>query len=320
MPTFDRKVIRITALESPNVREGERLRREYPSMPLSEVFARSTLFDGLLTYQHYLSHRRNWDAMRQAAGLDAVFYEGPGIKLFPSEWLDNAARLAERIQWNRVNRNCLGVDAAEGGDNTSWAVVNQQGCPFMRSKKTKDTSDIPGETLAVMREWNVRPEDVCFDRGGGGKQHADQLRRRGYPVRTVAFGERLMLEPKRGIRTFGERKEVVEDRYVYKNRRAEMYYELAANKEFAIAAEILWRKRTDGGPSLGDQLARFPRLIDDDGRYWLPSKGIMTDEMEKQGVKTLTQLIGCSPDEADGLVIGHWTLRNPQRRMQAGAA
>lgn len=320
MVTYDRRVIRITALESPNVREGERLRREHPEMPLDEVFERSTVFDGLLTYRHYLSHRRNWDPMRQAAGLDAVFYEGPEIKLFPVAWLDNAARLAEGVQWSRVARNCLGVDAAEGGDNTSWAVVNQQGCPFMRSRKTADTADIPGETLAIMREWNVRPEDVCFDRGGGGKQHADQLRRRGYPVRTVAFGERLMLEPKRGIRTFGERAEVVEDRYVYKNRRAEMYYELAANKEFAIVAEILWRKRVDGGPSLGDQLAKFPRLLDDDGRYWLPSKGIMTDEMEKQGVKTLTQLIGCSPDEADSLAIAHWVLRNPQRKMQAGAA
>lgn len=319
---YFRRVIRIRAQDSPNVKEAERLLRENPGIPLDELNERSTIIKGVLTWANYCHHRKVWGEQKQAAGLDAVFYEGAEVRLFPDAWLDRAERLAmERVRLQQHgSRNCLGMDAAEGGDNSAWAVVNQRGLVELRSRKTADTSDIPGETLAMMREFNVAPEDVGFDRGGGGKQHADALRRKGYNVRTVAFGEPMTLDPKRGMRTFGERVDIKEEKYEYRSRRAEMYHELAANSEFAMPAALLNRKRINNGPSLRDQLNKFPRLLDDDGRYWLPSKGVQTDEMKKRNIKTLTQIIGCSPDESDALVVADWIRRNPQRKSQAGAA
>lgn len=318
---YHRRVIRISADDSPNVKEARRLLAAEPGISHEELSRRSLVIPGILTWDEYQQRRATWDPMRQSIGLDARFWRGAEVRLFPDSWFENAEKLARGIVWKRSGaRWCLGVDAAEGGDNTAWVVAGEQGCPFMRSKKTPDTENIPGETIALMREWNVDPEGCGFDRGGGGYQHARTLRSRGYPVRTVAFGERAVLEPKRSMTTFPERVESREEGYVYRNRRAEIFHELANDKGFAIPHEILHRKRADGGPGLRDQLAKFPLLIDDNGRYWLPSKGVVTDEMRNRGVKTLTEIIGCSPDEADALGVAHWVLKNPQRRARAGAA
>lgn len=312
---YHRKVIRVRAQDSPNVRRALR------QIALGLEPDGASEIPGILSWKKYLAREKTWDKMRKCIGLEARFWEGGDVLLFPVEWLDRCEQLADQRPFAKSTRNCLGVDAAEGGDNTSWTIANDWGCPFMRSKKTRDTSDIPGETIAIMREWNVRPEDCCFDRGGGGKQHADQLRRRGYHVRTIAFGSPATMERKRGMVTFGERIESDEDKYVYKNRRAEMYFEFSLMaQDFAIPGDILNRPRSDGGPSLRDQLRKFPRLIDDNGRYWLPSKGVVTDDMAKQEIKTLVQIIGCSPDESDSLVLAYHALKHPPRRSQAGAA
>lgn len=314
MARFLRKVIQIKATDSPNVQLA--LSQQAAGLPITGV----VVIPGLLTWDEYQERLKTWNEMERVIGLDAEFYEGQEVRLFTNEWLDNAEKLARGIQWKRGGRWCLGVDAAEGGDNTAWAVAGEQGCPFLRSKKTPDTENIPGETIAVMREWGVEPDCCGFDRGGGGYQHARTMRSRGYTVRTVAFGEPAVLEPKRSMTTFPERVESREEGYVYRNRRAEIFHELANDRNFAIPGEILNRKRSDGGPSLRDQLAKFPKLIDDNGRYWLPSKGVVTEEMRKRNIKTLTEIVGCSPDEADALGVAHWVLRNPQRRARAGAA
>ena len=178
-------------------------------------------------------------------------------------------------------------DPAEGGDNTAWAVINaRQGLVYLHARRTSDTTDIPNETLALMREWRVDDQDCGFDRGGGGKIHADILRSRGHNVKTIAFGESVKNDPHRGMRQFGEKLDIKEDRYAYRNLRAQMYYELALDTEFAMPSKFLDRNRINGTHSLRWQLSKIPRLLDDEGCYWLPSKGNQTEEMKQKDRKS----------------------------------
>ena len=318
---YFRKVIRIAAQDVPNVRDAERLLRGDPGMSIEELERLATTVPGVLTWSDYRERRATWGPMEQTICLDALFYRGAQVMLFPDEWLDRASTLRAGAEWRGMGaRNCLGVDPAEGGDNTAWAVVNKAGLVELVSKKTSDTADVPGETLAIMREFRVSDGDCGFDRGGGGKIHADILRRRGHNVRTVAFGDPAFSDPERGMKTFGERVDVKEDRYVFRNLRAQMYFELSLDSNFAMPARLLDRKRITGSHSLRYQLSKMPRLLDEDGCYWLPSKGNQTEEMKRRNIKTLTQILGCSPDEADAVVIAHHLLQHPHRRMQAGAA
>ena len=103
-----------------------------------------------------------------------------------------------------------------------------------------------------MLKHAIPPERFAFDRGGGGKEHADRLRAQGYKVQTIAFGETLMGDLKRGLKSLGEKKEEREERYAYRNRRAEMFGELSllldpslSEKGFAIPAEYADLRKPD---------------------------------------------------------------------------
>src|SRR6185369_2255459 len=210
------KVIKIKAEDSPNVR-----------LALAEIRAGlkpsfRKVLPGILTYGDYLIRRREWDTVTQCIKLDAEFYEGAEVLLYPPAWLDRAERMARSLKGRTRVAKALGIDPAQGGDSTAFAVIDEYGLIFLLSMKTPDTSVVPTKTLELMRRFNLQAEQVCFDRGGG-KEHADRLRRGGYNVRTVAFGESIMMDPKRGMRQMEERVENREDRYAYFNRRAEMY-------------------------------------------------------------------------------------------------
>jgi hypothetical protein len=77
--------------------------------------------------------------------------------------------------------------------------------------------------LDFIHDYKVEPPNVCLDRGGGGKQLGDRLVAAGYKVRTVDFGA-IKNEPKRGIRLFHQKKEVVEVKGAVKNRRSALYW------------------------------------------------------------------------------------------------
>jgi hypothetical protein len=124
-----------------------------------------------------------------------------------------------------------------------------------------------------------------FDRGGGGKQHADRMRAMGYPVRTVAFGEAVTPDIRRGLRRIDERVEAQEERYVYLNRRAEMYGTLRELIDpardvpvFALPAEYTVLRR---------QLSPIPLMFDAEGRLKLPPKNRTSAE---SNITTLTEL------------------------------
>ena len=306
--SYYRKVIRIQATDSPNVRR-ELLRQQ--GVPESEWPPETP---GVLTWAEYQQRRATWDKIRQCIGLDADFYEGAELLLFPPEWLNRAEQLAELLRGKPRKAKAIGCDPGEGGANSAWCVVDEFGILEMLSLKTPDTTVVPSTTAMLMRKWDVPAERVILDRGGGGKQHADTLEAQGLKVRSVGFGASPTLEIKRGIHSIEARRDVQEERYVYVNLRAQMFHEASllldparTDGSFAISAEYT---------ALRHQLSVMPKLTDAEGRYWLPPK---SKRDEKDTRKTLVEMIGHSPDEADAYVLAIHGMLHKSKRAQARA-
>lgn len=320
MITHARRVIHLPAEDSPNVERGLRMRE----MGL-EPDGRDVI-PGLLSWAEYCHRLATWDADRIAVGIKAQFWRGEQVMLFPQEWVDYAVRYALSLDIRRVKRKATAgaCDSGEGRANTSWCAVDEFGIVKMRSEKTPDTSVIPGRTVAFCREFGIPFERFAFDRGGGGKQHADVMRANGYPVRTIAFGEAAgKLQPKRGIRTFAEKVEATEETGAYSSRRAEMHgdlrermrlvrnektHKLEPLKGFAIPAEYV---------ELIRQMRLMPKHEDAHGRLRLPPK---SKAHAKAGEQSVEEIIGHSPDELDALVMAHYMSTARSFKHTAGAA
>jgi hypothetical protein len=144
----------------------------------------------------------------------------------------------------------------------------------------------------------------------------------GYECASIGFGEGVV-DPQAWKRTADyipkkEVREATEERYIYKNRRAEMYGTLrlaldptVLQNGFGLPKELIRVKRLDGGPSLRDQLEILPLLYDPEGRLYLPPK-----QKKNADDKTVTikDMLGdYSPDEADALVLACYgmTFKSP---------
>lgn len=299
-----RKVIRVRAEDSPNVRLG--LAQRAKGLDTTNEI----IVPGVLTYQEYCVRRATWDPIRQCIGLDGEFHEGAGTLMFPPVWLNMAEQVATKLDPKRDGRT-IGVDCAEGGDKTAWAICDNAGLIKLESMQTPDTSIIPGKTIALMQEFKVKPDNVYFDRGGGGYEHVCTLKSMGYNVRAVSFAESAIDEPTQFYRTFGEKEVERHERHTYKNRRAQMYHLLRLRIEpkqqgaekvckFALPAEYSELRR---------QLAPIPLYYDEEGKiYMLPKRRKPTDTTSAKGIKSLEELLGCSPDEADALVLAVYAL------------
>ena len=315
---YFRKIIKITAEDSPNIR----LARKQEMMGLTPT--NEIIIPGVKSWKEYQQNLKLWDRVLVSVGLQAEFYEGAEELLFPPEWLNRAALVASKRS-NRGQATAVGVDPAEGGDRTTMCAINAKGIVELVSKKTPDTSVITAELLAFIRKHGVSADRVAIDRGGGGKQHADRLRSMGYQVRTVAFGEAIQKPLKRGIKKYmpyKDRLEIMEDRYVYVNRRAEMFGELSLILDpslnpfgFAIPAEY---------EELRKELAPIPRTYDDEGRLKLLPKHKGEDAQNailgKSSRESLVGLVGHSPDNADSLALALHALLHNAPKSTAGVA
>lgn len=310
---YIRRIIRIKAEDSPNVRLAL-AQQASGKTPTGEI-----IVPGVKSWEEYCDNRRRWDPSKQCVSLDADWYEGAEVMLFPAEWLNAAEGRAEELDLiysrrmrepgkTRRRARAIGVDPAEGGDMTSMAAVDEHGLIELVSRRTPNTADVPREILAFARRHGVidRMEDVVLDRGGGGKQHADRLREEGYEVRTVSFGGSVDDDPRYGGVSSDERLETKEERYAFFNRRAQLYGELSAlldptseRPPFALPREFSEVRR---------QLSPIPKTFDEEGRLRLLSKHKKDGKDKRQ---CLSDLIGCSPDEADALVLAVHGMLHP---------
>lgn len=323
---YFRKVIRIVAEDSPNVAFAL-WQKSQGLEPDGRI-----IVPGVLTWQQYCKRITMWDDIQKAVSLWATFYEGPELKLFPQQWLQRAIQQSLALHGKVRRAKAIGIDTALGGDNTAMVAVDEFGVIEIRSMKTKDTSVIPRNAIEFMRQWQCAPENVCFDAGGGGANEANRLRSMGYSVRTIAFGETIAMQPIRHKRPFSEKVEHKEEKYVYANRRAQMYGEasqlldpsgigahlLPGLKSFALPPQYCNRELTVGQTSLIFQLSKINKDYDEEGRLKLIPKQKPANAPEGAKKKYLVDLIGHSPDEADAFVLAVHGLLHKKRVPVAG--
>lgn len=302
---YERKVIRIRAEDSPNVKLA--LAQIANGIEPTHEF----VLDGVLPYDDYLKRRRTWDPIKQCVGLDAEFWKGSELLLFPSAALIKSGLRADELQRLAMRRyaKAIGCDPGQGGAETVWYVVDSLGVLDELALLTPDTSVIRGHTLALMRKWNVPAHMVMFDLGGGGHQIADEMRSAGHRVRTVGFGQSVQPPIRRGQRQVEQRIRYREDSYAYVSRRVEMYHRLsmAVDKGFAIPNCLIELRR---------QLGLIPWKYDGDGRMRLPPKG---GDGKNHTEKTLVEIVGCSPDRAEALIVALYCRDFKSLRPKAGA-
>jgi hypothetical protein len=331
--SYFRRVIRIRAEESPSVRLGLDLKAAGVN-PEHPAYSQE-ITPGVVTYREYLSRLATWDPVLICVGIHGEFYKGAENLLYPPEWLNLAERRADeldRVIGGRRQAEAIGCDPGEGVANTAFAIGDKYGLIDLRSFKTTDTSVVTDLSIELMREFNVPDWMFCMDRGGGGKQHADHLRRKGYNVRTVGFGEGVTDERQSRRRLLkSEQSRLQEDRYAYFNRRAQMYGLLRERLDPNPPDEQGGVNRLVNGngngsvnghssplpprfalpvrfsPVLRRQLAVMPLMYDGEGRRYLPPKNRKEGQVATR-VKTLSELIGHSPDESDALVLMVYAL------------
>lgn len=307
---FHRRVIKIRGQDSPNVRLGL-AQEERGLVPTDEE-----VVPGVLSYREYLKRLATWDAIRICIGIHAEFYEGAEVLLYPPDWIDRAHAIARTLPGGR-KAEAIGIDPAEGGDQTTMAAVDGLGLIELVSAKTPDTAVITEQALRFMAKHQCPASKVVFDRGGGGKQHADYLRNLGHKVVTVGFGEGLTPDPRRGqgFLRLEDRLDLKEERFAYVNRRAQLYGDLRNE-----LLDPTWNPKGWGVPEhyelLRKEMAPIPLLYDREGRMRMLPKHHQGNEDEA----TLVKLIGHSPDQLDAVVLAVHGMLRVKRRAVAGAA
>lgn len=330
MPRLYRKVIRISAEDSPNVRLAL-AQQKAGIKPTNEIVC-----EGVLSWAEYVKRREVWDKVRQCIGLDGNFWLGRENLLYPPSWLNRAQRLALFLKGRLRIARGMGIDPGEGVSNTSISIVDELGLIEQISEPTPDTEKIIGLCLDVINRYRIDPSKVLFDAGGGGKQHADRLRALGYNVRMIRFNAKPTVELRRGKTRFIDKLDSRESAYAYLNMRAQMYDQLrilldpgsderdydseAAWSEIAkdtkrLTSDIVGFAIPHEYERLREQLAPIPLLRDSEDRmYMLPKNKKNPNDTQR----TLVELIGYSPDDADSLILAIHAMQMGNQVSEAG--
>lgn len=295
-----RKVIRIRAEDSPNVQYAQ------AELRAGLQVTNTSLVPGVLTWEDYQERKFFWDEQKKCVGLDAEFWEGAALLMYPPAWLNAAERRDEELKGMKRTAKGIGIDTGEGVAETAMVAVDEHGVVEVEARQTPDTDEIPGDVVAFARKHRCQWRNVLFDRGGGGKQAAQRLQKRGYPVRMVGFSDRP--EGTRDVRK------------LYRNMRAQLYGELRDLFDPAIGTGALKPALLgEKGPvfamsakeyELRRQLAPIPLMRDSEGVYYMLPKG-------GDPKKSLIGLIGCSPDRADALALAVHAMLHPPKVLKA---
>lgn len=329
---YHRKVIRIDSYDNPNIAYG--LEEEKRGLePTNRVF-----IPGIKTYAKFKEDQKLLDEMMIQVVLWARYYKGKELKLYPSEWIDRARALYSLHIKRKRRAKAIGIDPGEGVSDTSLCAVDDYGVIDIESVKTPDTSVIDNMIIAFGRKHKVPSHMWGIDRGGGGKQIADRLRKLGYNIRTIAFGQSIKDQPNRGLSNYKPYKQKVDTeelKYAYTTFRAMLYgtfSELLDPSGKPTIDEIAKLDPMAITPSLGfslppnyhllfQEMKSVPKIRDDNGRLWIPPKGNkdLPEWVPAKAKKTLIQLVGHSPDKLDSVVVAIYVMRNSEIKQKAGA-
>lgn len=331
---YFRKVIRISAYDSPHVELG--LLQEDRGQPIVPhyLLCDPPLYPNVIDYEEFKKRKATFSKIRYTVGVLGQFYEGAELLMFPLDWMDlSHAYHAERVKlktWKA--RKFLGVDVGGGGDETAWAVVDELGVIHGEAYQTPDTSVIAPRTRELMKIYGINPRDVLIDFGGGGQFVGQAMQAAGIRVRLQTFNAAPGYPQDEDASAWADDRHeahLVELKATYKNRRAQMYDQLSklldptrfdAIQKVAgvVQGEVLpapYQAEYDGRLSrpepfaipggeeyreLCRQLEPIPRLTNGEGQQYLPSKKKNKDTSTE---RTMRELIGCSPDRADALVL-----------------
>lgn len=327
-PKYLRRVIRIRAEDSPNVRYAR------AEMTAGGKPSGYEPVPGVLSWELYRHRRKTWDKIRQCVGLDAQFYKGGELLLYPPDWLNLAETRWEALQQLRLKRRAKGIgcDPAEGGDSTALCAVDEHGPIELISYKTPNTRDVVRLLVAFMKKHGLyeTPERVCIDRGGGGQQHADHMND---PVelgglglrsiRTVGFGAPCAADPKYGTRTKKEMLNERQTRYEYLNRRAQMAGELSEWMDPGLTEDgprfALPPDRTgEEYRLLRHEMAPIPKTYNPEGTLYLIPKHA-DPKRPKETQVYLEKLIGWSPDRLDAMMLAYHAMVHDAPALRVGA-
>lgn len=289
-----------------------------------------TVIPGVLSYEEYLV-RLSWPEHQRKTRLHGEFDMGGDEFLFPPAVLDHAQALGRKVlecsrkpdrndNWVKLTQlkhgpKAMGVDVGRGGDFSVWTIIGKYGVVATCRKRTKNTSEVCGITLRLMDKYKIAADNVAFDSGGGGREHADRLRERGLDVLDVGFGERSNLPEE------------------YKNMRTEMYGEAAKLMAITPRTKSMLEKPHDewlkdwrclsippDNNLLRQDLGCLPRMTDGEGRYRLPPKDRATTSTRHGGAeKTIREMLGRSPDDGDSFVLGVYAYTLMLERHEANS-
>lgn len=328
---FHRKIIRIDSFDNPNIAYG--LEEEKRGLkPSGKIF-----IPGIKTFDKFKEDQILLDEMMVNVVLWAKYYKGKELKLYPNEWIDRAKELFYVHNRRKRRAKAIGIDPGEGVSKTSLCAVDEYGILEIVSVLTPDTSVIDNMIIDFGRKHNVPSHMWGTDRGGGGKQIADRLRRAGYNIRTIAFGQSIQEDPKRGSgqTPYGKKIENVELKYAFTTFRAMLYgtfAELLDPSGKPTVEELKQYEILRVTPQMGfsipptyhtlfQEMRAIPKIRDDNGRLWIPPKGNkdLPDWVPQKSRKTLIQLVGHSPDELDSVVVAVYVMNNSNVKRKAGA-
>lgn len=189
---------------------------------------------------------------------DAVDEKGY-IKLFTQDEVERAKKVVEPFGENR-----LGVDVAEGGDDTALVLRTANYATVILKYKNEDTMLLPGHVVSIHRDLGLRDENIFMDTIGVGKGAYDRLAEQNYKPTSVRFSEKP------------------DDEVQFANVKAECFWRLKQwlNTSGTLDPRDNW-----------SQLLDIKYRVDSSGRIQIISK----EELRKEGKG--------SPDVADALAM-----------------
>lgn len=318
-----RRCIKMTAKDSPNVALA--LWQKEQGLPVTNEI----IVPGVINYATYEARLRKWTAeenwQRISESLEAEWYEGAALKLVPKHWLEFAHAYEKRRPQGNFPR-FMGIDPAEGGDDSAFCVGDRHGILEMLSLKTPDTNKVIAHAMDLQYKWKIEWENICIDEGagGGGRVHVDRLWANGKKVRGVGFGAAPQIELRRGMTQFQERKEQRVDKYAFVKCRDEMAYdvrcilEVDADGNYAAKSQNVHGfaiPRNRSTEELVRQLSLIPFTTDGEGRMKLPPK---KDSSDPKNPDTLMYICGHSPDQFDAFCLMVYAMNHKPPTQVAG--